>query len=131
MKKRRPLKLLFPYQFVVILTLKVTFLTLSLIITQSTVPERNKDLRSFLVWNCLCFSCFEANLNGEYYTTREPREAFRGLIWEHWLGDVSLKKTEMKIRSRDFTRNQDPDFDDRRAEAQLDDVKPLAIPEDP
>jgi hypothetical protein len=79
----------------------------------------------------LCFSCFEANLNGEYYTTRETREAFRGLIWEHWLGDVSLKKTEMKIRSRDFTRDQDPDFDDRRAETPLDDVRPLAIPEDP
>jgi len=44
---------------------------------------------------------------------------------------VSLKKTEMKIRSRDFTRNHDPDFDDRRAETQLDDVRPLAIPEDP
>jgi len=61
----------------------------------------------------------------------ELREAFRGLIWEHWLGDVSLKRTEMKIRSSDFTKNQDPDFDDRRAENQLDDVRPLAIPEDP
>jgi hypothetical protein len=106
-------------------------LTLSFIITQSNVPERNNDLGSFRIWDCLCFSCFEANLNGEYYTTREPREAFRGLIWEHWLGDVSLKKTEMKIRSHDFTRNQDPDFGDRRAETQLDDVRPLAIPEDP
>jgi len=61
----------------------------------------------------------------------QPREAFRGLIWEHWLGDVSLKRTEMKIRSRDFTRNQDPEFDDSRAQNQLDDVRPLANPEDP
>lgn len=57
----------------------------------------------------------------------EHREAFRGLIWEHWLGDESLKKTEMKIRSRDVTRSRDPDFDYRS----VDDVRPLDIPEDP
>jgi hypothetical protein len=62
---------------------------------------------------------------------RDSREAFRGLIWEQWLGDVSLKRTEMKIRSRDFTRNQDPDFDDRSVEVQPEDVRPLDIPEDP
>jgi Fibrinogen beta and gamma chains, C-terminal globular domain. len=102
-----------------------------MIVTQSAFSKINNSLSPFIICNYLCFSCFEANLNGEYYTAREPREAFRGLIWEHWLGDVSLKKTEMKIRSRDITRTQDPDFDDRRAETQLDDVRPLAIPEDP
>jgi hypothetical protein len=62
---------------------------------------------------------------------RDSREAFRGLIWEHWLGDVSLKRTEMKIRSRDLSRSQDPHFVDRSAEVQPEDVRPLDIPEDP
>jgi hypothetical protein len=105
--------------------------TLSWVIIESAASKRSNNLHPLLIWNYSCSSCFEANLNGEYYTTREPREPFRGLIWEHWLGDVSLKKTEMKIRSSDITTTQDPDFDDRRAETQPDDVSPLDIPEDP
>jgi hypothetical protein len=80
----------------------------------------------------LCYSCFEANLNGEFYSATDPRDEFRGLIWEHWLGDVSLKKTEMKIRSPDvITRTQDPQFDDQDTDVHPDDVRPLHIPEDP
>lgn len=77
------------------------------------------------------YSCFEANLNGEFYSATDPRDEFRGLIWEHWLGDVSLMKTEMKIRSRVITRMQDPQFDDQSTEIQPEDVRPLDIPEDP
>jgi hypothetical protein len=61
----------------------------------------------------------------------DSRETFRGLIWEHWLGDETLKKTEMKVRSRDVTRGQDPDFDERSTVIQSEDVTPLVIPEDP
>ncbi|PSN50150.1 hypothetical protein C0J52_11959 [Blattella germanica] len=77
------------------------------------------------------YSCFESNLNGEYYDPEDSREDFRGLIWEHWLGNTSLKKTEMKIRSRDVVKSHDPDFDDRITDSQPDDVRPLDIPEDP
>lgn len=44
------------------------------------------------------FSCFEANLNGVYYPNPTANEQFRGLIWEHWLGNYSLKKTKMMLR---------------------------------
>ena len=70
-------------------------------------------------------------MNGVFFEEGEPRESFRGLIWEHWLGDKSLKRTEMKIRGRDITNSHDPDFDDRGTESQPDDVRPLDIPEDP
>ena len=65
-------------------------------------------------------------MNGEFYAKGESREPFRGLVWEHWLGDESLKKTELKIRSSDIIRSHDPGF-----ESQPDDVRPLDIPEDP
>jgi hypothetical protein len=85
-----------------------------------------------VVTHFLCYSCFEANLNGEFYSAKDPRDEFRGLIWELWLGDVSLKKTEMKIRSPGvITGTQDPQFDDQSTEVEPDDVRPLDIPEDP
>lgn len=77
-------------------------------------------------------SCFEANLNGVYYTPRDRREEFRGIIWEHWLGDESLKSTEMKIRPKIMpviAGKEDPSFDDHSSSP--DDVNPLDIPEDP
>ncbi|KRT80825.1 hypothetical protein AMK59_6155 [Oryctes borbonicus] len=43
-------------------------------------------------------SCFEANLNGVYYRNPSTNEYFRGIIWEHWLGNYSLKKTVMMIK---------------------------------
>ena len=38
-----------------------------------------------------CFSCFEANLNGEYFMDPKNNGYYRGIIWELWLGDYSLK----------------------------------------
>ncbi|GJQ73785.1 hypothetical protein Trydic_g18725 [Trypoxylus dichotomus] len=43
-------------------------------------------------------SCFESNLNGVYYRSPKTNEYFRGIIWEHWLGNYSLKKTVMMIK---------------------------------
>ena len=36
------------------------------------------------------FSCFEANLNGEYFIDPKDNGYYRGIIWELWLGDYSL-----------------------------------------
>ena len=36
------------------------------------------------------FSCFEANLNGEYFSDPKDNGYYRGIIWELWLGDYSL-----------------------------------------
>ena len=44
------------------------------------------------------FSCFESNLNGEYYTDPKANGYYRGIIWELWLGDYSLKSARMMIR---------------------------------
>ena len=44
------------------------------------------------------FSCFEANLNGEYFEDPTENGYYRGIIWELWLGDYSLKETRMMIR---------------------------------
>lgn len=47
-------------------------------------------------------SCFEANLNGEYFFDPEDNSHFEGIIWEKWREDYSLAHTEMKIRPADF-----------------------------
>ena len=39
-------------------------------------------------------SCFEANLNGEYFPVDGDNGYYRGIIWELWLGDNSLKVTK-------------------------------------
>lgn len=44
------------------------------------------------------YSCFESNLNGEYHTDPKDNDYYRGVIWELWLGDYSLKATEIKLR---------------------------------
>lgn len=46
-------------------------------------------------FNC---SCFEANLNGVYYKKPTDNGYYRGLIWEYWLGNYSLKKSKMMVR---------------------------------
>ncbi|XP_012264272.2 uncharacterized protein LOC105690770 isoform X2 [Athalia rosae] len=46
------------------------------------------------------YSCFEANLNGDYIQENGPHEPFRGVIWEHWRGDYSLKTSRMLVRPR-------------------------------
>ena len=43
-------------------------------------------------------SCFEANLNGEYFSDPTDNGYYRGIIWELWLGDYSLQETKMMIR---------------------------------
>ena len=43
-------------------------------------------------------SCFEANLNGEYFPVDGDNGYYRGIIWELWLGDNSLKAATMMIR---------------------------------
>ena len=47
-------------------------------------------------------SCFEANLNGEYFADPLDNNYYQGLIWEKWKGDYSLKSTKMMIRSVSF-----------------------------
>ncbi|XP_024942556.1 uncharacterized protein LOC107269500 isoform X2 [Cephus cinctus] len=46
------------------------------------------------------YSCFEANLNGDYYIQNGPHDSFRGMIWEHWHGDYSLKSSKMMLRPK-------------------------------
>ncbi|CAG0892067.1 unnamed protein product [Cyprideis torosa] len=50
-------------------------------------------------------SCFEANLNGEYLLNPTDNDHYRGIIWELWKGDYSLKAAEMKIRPRWFSQH--------------------------
>lgn len=57
------------------------------------------------------YSCFESNLNGEYYINPEDNDYYRGIIWELWLGDYSLKATEIKVRPASFS-NGSQDADD-------------------
>ena len=52
-------------------------------------------------------SCFEANLNGEYFNDPTDNGFFRGIIWEHWLGDYSLMETKLMIRPSDFRLRND------------------------
>ncbi|XP_059608826.1 angiopoietin-related protein 7-like [Phlebotomus argentipes] len=43
--------------------------------------------------------CGESNLNGKYF--KDPRIGkFTGILWEHWLGNYSLKSSKMLIRPR-------------------------------
>ncbi|CAH1176440.1 unnamed protein product [Phaedon cochleariae] len=44
--------------------------------------------------------CFESNLNGQYFRDPDESSYFRGIIWEQWLGNYSLKKSVMMVRSR-------------------------------
>ncbi|KAJ1526287.1 hypothetical protein ONE63_009440 [Megalurothrips usitatus] len=46
------------------------------------------------------YSCFEANLNGEFHTHPEENEYYRGIIWEGWRGDYSLRASSMMVRRR-------------------------------
>ena len=50
-----------------------------------------------------CSSCFEANLNGEYFPVDGDNGYYRGIIWELWLGDNSLKAARMMVRSKGYT----------------------------
>lgn len=49
------------------------------------------------------YSCFESNLNGEYFTSPDDNGYYRGIVWELWLGDYSLKSAVMMVRPRNFS----------------------------
>ncbi|XP_071548106.1 uncharacterized protein [Panulirus ornatus] len=56
------------------------------------------------------YSCFESNLNGEYHKDPRDNDYYRGIIWELWLGDYSLRATEIKIRPLAFESGQGPGY---------------------
>ena len=47
-------------------------------------------------------SCFESNLNGEYFLVGEDNGYYRGIVWELWLGDYSLKSAVMMVRPKEI-----------------------------
>ena len=44
--------------------------------------------------------CFEANLNGEYFDNPNSNGYYKGIIWESWRGNYSLKSARMMIRRK-------------------------------
>ena len=48
-------------------------------------------------------SSFESNLNGEYHDDPLDNDYYKGIIWELWRGDYSLKSSKMMVRPRAFT----------------------------
>ncbi len=48
-------------------------------------------------------SCFESNLNGEYHVDPRDNDYFRGIIWELWRGDYSLRSARMMVRPKHLT----------------------------
>ena len=59
----------------------------------------------FQSWNKYAFcSCFESNLNGEYFGPGDDNGYYRGIIWELWLGDYSLKSVAMMVRPQDLAQ---------------------------
>uniref|UniRef100_U5ET44 Putative ficolin n=1 Tax=Corethrella appendiculata TaxID=1370023 RepID=U5ET44_9DIPT len=45
-------------------------------------------------------NCCESNLNGIYFNNPKGHK-YRGILWESWLGDYSLKSSKMMIRPKD------------------------------
>ena len=47
--------------------------------------------------------CYFANLNG-LYLLRKSNDLSQGMVWQRWAynTNVSLKRSEMKIRTKDF-----------------------------
>ena len=37
-------------------------------------------------------------MNGEYHSEPEDNDYYRGIIWELWKGDYSLKATKMSVK---------------------------------
>ena len=55
-----------------------------------------------MFWIPLNCSCFESNLNGEYHSDPLDNDYYRGIIWELWRGDYSLKSARMMVRQLDY-----------------------------
>lgn len=72
------------------------------------------------------FSCAESNLNGAYHDEPlgEHSREYKGIFWEHWLGDYSLKASKMMIRPKDvwFSSQQTETDDDDLIEIQNEDL---------
>lgn len=59
------------------------------------------------------YSCAESNLNGIYHDEPLGQQSrkYKGIFWEHWLGDYSLKASKMMIRPKDVWYSQPLDDD--------------------
>ena len=74
---------------------------LALLLTVEDGGSTGENLKTFVALATFSFSsCFESNLNGEYFSNPQSNGYYRGIIWELWLGDYSLKETRMMIRRR-------------------------------
>jgi len=67
------------------------------------------------------YACFEAHLNGPYQLKPMDNGYFKGIIWEHWKGDYSLKESQMKIRPRNFKKKSWKNNEDDKDEASVED----------
>lgn len=54
------------------------------------------------------YSCFESNLNGEYHSNPVDNGHYKGLVWELWKGDYSLKSSKMMIRPKQSLSEGEP-----------------------
>ena len=43
-------------------------------------------------------------MNGEYFGPGDDNGYYRGIIWELWLGDYSLKSVAMMVRPQDLAQ---------------------------
>lgn len=69
-------------------------------------------------------NCLESNLNGKYFGNDPYDHGYTGIVWEHWLGDYSLKAAKMMIRPANNGLWMDEEPDDANT--------PLIMPpEDP
>ena len=69
------------------------------------VDGGSTGLKTFFLestFNVILPSCFESNLNGEYFLVGEDNGYYRGIVWELWLGDYSLKSAVMMVRPREL-----------------------------
>ena len=57
-------------------------------------------------------SCFESNLNGEYHSDPIDNDYYRGIIWELWRGDYSLKSARMLVRKWNFNIFNEENLED-------------------
>ncbi|XP_026469522.1 uncharacterized protein LOC113373442 [Ctenocephalides felis] len=74
-------------------------------------------------------SCFEANLNAPYYSSPHENEYFRGIIWENWLGDYSLRATRMMVRGKTLKRHATTSISEEEKKTSV--PEDYDIPDDP
>jgi hypothetical protein len=64
----------------------------------SSSSAQSLSLLTLPLLTLLLASCFESNLNGEYFAAEEDNGYYRGIVWELWLGDYSLAAAELLVR---------------------------------